>query len=262
MEDEFVADEEAGAGALVPSSGAAINPSHRGVMGAGYGAGALGSSMYGGGYGGMGSMYGGGYGGYGSSMYGGMGGYGMSRMGGLGGYGMGGMGGMRGMGRYGGMGGMGGMGYGGMGMGYGGMGGMGPDGMGMTPFQQGLDTFSRLSGVMDMMVESIHMSISSVMELAERLGYASHEMQALGTTISIMGIIRAVGRWLLSLPKDAFGLFWRLLLVLLTWATVRWCDSEFASWCAGHTQACAEADEGVEQVASQGRREEGACDDG
>jgi hypothetical protein len=102
------------------------------------------------------------------------------------------------------------------------MGGMGPDGMGMTPFQQGLDTFSRLSGVMDMMVESIHMSISSVMELAERLGYASHEMQALGTTISIMGIFRAVGRWLLSLPKDAFGLFWRLLIVLLTWATVRW----------------------------------------
>jgi hypothetical protein len=30
---------------------------------------------------------------------------------------------------------------------------------------------------MDMMVESLHMSIASFMELAGRLGYASHEMQ-------------------------------------------------------------------------------------
>jgi peroxin-13 len=163
MEDEFVAEDAAGTSALVPSGGAGLN---RGTMGAGYGGG-YGGSPYGSGYGGMGgygsSTYGG-MGGYGSSMYGsgygGMSRYGGGMYGGMGGYG--GMMGMRGMGGYGGM--------GMRGMGMGGMGGMGPDGMGMTPFQRGLDTFSRLSGVMDMMVESIHMSISSVMELAERLG--------------------------------------------------------------------------------------------
>ena len=54
MESEFLGEDEAGAGALVPASSSGMN---RGVMGSGYG-----SSMYGSGYGG---------GGYGGSMYGG-----------------------------------------------------------------------------------------------------------------------------------------------------------------------------------------------
>ncbi|EKX48288.1 hypothetical protein GUITHDRAFT_151849, partial [Guillardia theta CCMP2712] len=149
----------------------------------------------------MGSRYGmGGMGMYGSRFGYGTGGYGM------GGYGMGGYG-------------MGGYGMGGYGMGGYGMGGM--EGGPMTPLQRTIETVSRVSGVMDMMVESLHMSISSFMELAGRLGYASHELHALGTTISFMGMLRSMGRWIWSLPKDSFGLFLRLLAVLLAWAGFR-----------------------------------------
>ncbi len=61
---------------------------------------------------------------------------------------------------------------------------------------------------MDMMVESIHMSLASFTELASRLGFASTEMKALGTSFSLAAVLRrcksplALARERLLLPRS------------------------------------------------------------
>mmetsp|Transcript_44391 Transcript_44391/g.118429 ORF Transcript_44391/g.118429 Transcript_44391/m.118429 type:complete len:221 (+) Transcript_44391:142-804(+) len=72
-----------------------------------------------------------------------------------------------------------------------------------------------------MMVESIHMSLASFSELASRLGFASTEMKALGTSVSFSAMFRSLGRWIWTLPQDLFGLCLRLLALLLAWAGFR-----------------------------------------
>jgi hypothetical protein len=47
-----------------------------------------------------------------------------------------------------------------------------------------------VAGLLEMMVESVHMSLASVTELASRLGIASMEMKALGASFSIAAVFR------------------------------------------------------------------------